>query len=584
MEELRWDLTEFYPGPESPEVKADLAQVQKLAQEFEEQYRGRINSLVVTADILAEALSGLEEILEIRWRLYAYSYLLHSLNTQDPIASALRAKIQETSAVLAKRWLFFGLEWKALSAERAEELINDPKLTRWQHYLREMRRYIPHTLTEPEEIILSELSPVIGAWGKHFTKIIGRIRVVGKPLATALSECSGNPDREIRRRAYNAITRALKLTAPCIVDVLNASLLDDEITCRLRHFKGPMAARNLDNGLSAAAVEALLTACDEAADLVAQYYRLKQRLLGVPKLSVYDRYAPLPLDEGEMTLRDAQEIIVTAYSNFSTEMGENATRFFEESWVDTPVVQGKRGGAYAYPIPFLHPFVLMNWTGKRKDVLTLAHELGHGIHQILYSLLSLLQSDPPMTMAETASVFGECLVFAQLMQQTDDPETKLALLCQALEDAFATSFRQAAITRFEQKIHEARAEGELSIEKFNALWLDTQRAMFDGSVAIPDSYGWWWVYISHLLRPFYCYSYAFGQLLVLALYAQYQEKGEAFVPKYLELLRAGGSDSPVNLLKKMGIDIEDPTFWQKGIEILREMVEEAEKLASQLEY
>jgi len=585
MEELRWDLTELYPGPESPEVESDLRRVAELAEEFGREYRGKINTPDLTADLLARALTALEEILKVRWKLYAYSYLLCSLNTQDQVASALEGRIQETDAASAKHWLFFELEWKAFPKEQAEALINNPELARWKHYLQSMRRYIPHTLTEPEEIILRELSPAIDAWEKHFEKITGRIRVGGKPLAAALSECNGNPDREIRRRTYNAITRALKQAAPYIVDVLNASFLADRIICRLKHFEEPMAIRNLENELSATAVEALLTTCDEATDIVARYYRLKRRLLGVPQLSVYDRYAPLPLDAGTSTLEEARQVIIGAYTAFSPEMGELATRFFDESWIDTPVVRDKRGGAYAYPIPFLHPFILINWTGKRKDVLTLAHELGHGIHQILYSPLSVLQSDPPTVIAETASIFGEMLVFERLKMQAEKPEERLSLLCHALEDAFATSFRQAAITRFEQRIHEARTEGELPIEMFNTLWLETQRAVFAGSVTIPDSYGWWWAYIHHLLHPFYCYSYTFGQLLVLALYAQYREDGVAFVPGYLNLLRAGGSDSPANLLKEhIGIDVEDPTFWRKGIGILREMAGEAEELASQLRY
>ena len=259
-------------------------------------------------------------------------------------------------------------------------------------------------------------------------------------------------------------------------------------------------------------------------------------------------------------------------------------RAFQEGWFDTPVVEGKEGGAYAYPIPFLHPFIMLNWTGKKKDALTLAHELGHGIHQDLYSLLSLHQCDPPTILAETASVFGEQLTFARLMEMTANPEEKLALLCGMIEDVIATSYRQAAITRFEQQLYEGRAQGELSIEAVNEMWLETQRAALGGAVDLADSYGYWWVYISHLLRPFYCYGYTFGQFLVLALYAKYLEEGEEFVSKYLELLRAGASDSPTNLLKELRVDVEDPAFWQKGLGILKEMVAEAEALAEELGY
>jgi oligoendopeptidase F len=585
-EELRWDLTELYPGPEGPELAADFERLEALARKFESEYRGRINVVNLPADLLVEALHALEEILELRWKLSAYSYLLYSLDTRDAVASALHTKVEEVDAAAIGHLIFFDLEWQKVPEEQAQALINAPELSRWRYYLHSLRLYIPHTLSEPEEKVLNELSPVAGAWATHFKNIIGRITVGGKPLSQALSECSYDPDRRVRQRAYRAITRALKREAQYIVDVINTVLLDGKITAGLRRYKGPMAPRNLHNGLNESAVAALLDACDANTELVARYYQLKRRISGIPRLSVYDRYAPLSLRDGEdVTLDEAREIILAAYSEFSPEVGTIATRFFEESWVDAPATPGKMGGAYALGIPFLHPFIFMNWTGKAGDVLTLAHELGHGIHDILYALLSLLECHPPMVLAETASVFGEQLVFARLLAGAETPEEKLALLCQELESAFATSFRQAAITRFEQRIHAARAEGELSIEEINTAWLETQRAMFDSSVAIPDSYGWWWVYISHLLRPFYCYSYSFGQLLVLALYGQYQEQGEAFIPGYLDLLRAGGSDSPANLLKKhVGVDVEDPAFWQKGMGILEEMVEEAEELARQLGY
>lgn len=584
MEELRWDLTELYPGPESPELEADIERAKKLAQEFEKKYRGRINDPHLSADLLAQALSDYEGIVETAAKLEAYAELLFSLDTQNSAAKALLAKVEEINVSINNQLLFFELEWKQLPEELASKLLADPELSRWHHALEKERLLIPHTLSEPEEKILKEKSVVVSAWQKHFTGIIGRVEVARRPLAQALSELH-NPDRKRRRRTQQKVTNVLRAEANCIVDIFNALILDHGIDIRLRNYQDPMALRNLENEVSGTAVEALLTTCDENTDIVARYYRLKRRLLGLGRLYDYDRYAPLFQEGQKFSLSEARDLIVATYSDYSSEMGKIADLFFENSWIDTPVVQGKRGGAFSASLPFLHPFILMNRTGNRSDVETLTHELGHGIHQYLYSPISLLQCDPPLTVAETASVFGEQLVFEQLKRQTEDPKERLALLCTYLDSSFATIFRQAAFTRFEQKLHQARAKEELSIEQINAFWLETQDAMFQGSVTITKNYAWWWVYIHHFIYvPFYCYAYAFGNLLVLALYGKYLKEGEAFIPKYLDLLRAGGSDSPADLLKKVGVDIEDPDFWKEGMEILRETVEEAEELARELGY
>jgi oligoendopeptidase F len=329
-------------------------------------------------------------------------------------------------------------------------------------------------------------------------------------------------------------------------------------------------------------VKSLMKACERGFASVTRYYRLKARLLGLDRLADYDRYAPLPGIEGMRSFAEARRIVLEAYRDFSPEMAQVAERFFERRWIDAELRPGKRGGAFsASTVPSVHPYVLLSYTGNLRDVMTLAHELGHGVHQWLAREQGLFEQDTPLTTAETASVFGEMLVFRRLLREEGDPRLRLALLCGKLEDAFATVFRQVVMTRFEERLHAARrGEGELPAARVNELWLDANRPMFGDAVELTDDYAWWWLYIPHFVHsPFYCYAYAFGELLVLALLRRYDEEGPAFVPRYLELLRAGGSQAPAELLRRVGLDVTDPAFWEGGIAILDGMVAEAEALA-----
>jgi oligoendopeptidase F len=366
--------------------------------------------------------------------------------------------------------------------------------------------------------------------------------------------------------------------------IFNTLVQDKAFDDRRRGYPHPMAARHLANEAQRESVDALLKACVGRYDLVARYYRLKARLLGLDTLADYDRYAPLPGVEGQRSFDEARRIVLDAYRDFSPRMAESAARFFTERWIDAELRPGKRGGAFsASTLPSLHPYVLLNYTGNLRDVMTVAHELGHGVHQSLASVQGLFEQDTPLTTAETASVFGEMLVFRRLMREERDPRVRLALLCGKLEDAFATVFRQVAMTRFEQALHAARREeGELPLERVNQLWMEANRPMFGDSVQLSDDYAWWWLYIPHFVHsPFYCYAYAFGELLVLALLRRHDEEGAAFVPRYLALLEAGGSDSPERLLAAMGLDITDPAFWRGGLALLEELLEQAEALAGE---
>jgi oligoendopeptidase F len=367
--------------------------------------------------------------------------------------------------------------------------------------------------------------------------------------------------------------------------IFNNLVLDHRADCELRHFDSPMAPRNLANEISPTVVEALMTAAERHQAMVQRYYRLKARLLGLDQLYDYDRYAPIQGELPTCPWETARRTVLESYQAFSPRAGDVVRGFFERRWIDAELRAGKRSGAFSSSaVPSAHPYILMNYTDKLRDVMTLAHELGHGLHQYLSRHVGYLQCDTPLTTAEMASVFGEMLTFGRLQQVYPEPRTRLALLCSKIEDGFATVFRQVLLTRFEQALHRARREeGELTTEQVNELWLAANRPMHGDVVKLTDGYGWWWMYIGHFIHvPFYCYAYAFGELLVLALVQKYRQEGPAFVPRYLELLSAGGSEAPDVLLGKLGVDVNDPGFWELGLRLLGDMVAEAEALAGSL--
>jgi oligoendopeptidase F len=499
--------------------------------------------------------------------------------------------VQERGSAVRNAIVFFQLEWVALDDAQAVERLTSPTLTRRRHLLESMRRYRPHVLSEPEERILEELANTgERAWGRLFDEILAaaRFRVALDGEAKELSEEATlsllyDAARERRRAAAAGLTEGLKQHARILAFVFNTLLQSKASEDRLRSYPDPLAARHLANEIEPASVQALLAASERAFPLVQRYYRLKARLLGLDTLLDYDRYAPVGAASGQVPFDAARRIVLDAYRDFSPALADLAGRFFERRWIDAELRPGKRGGAFsASTVPSVHPYVMLNYTGTLRDVMTVAHELGHGVHQSLAREQGLFEQDTPLTLAETASVFGEMLVFRRMLKQERDPKTRLALLCGKLEDAFATVFRQVVMTRFEEKLHAARrSEGELPIERINALWLEANAPMHGDAVRLTDDYAWWWLYIPHFVHsPFYCYAYAFGELLVLALLRRYDEEGEAFVPRYLDLLRAGGSQAPAALLAKLGLDVTDPRFWEGGLAVLEGMVAEAEALAA----
>jgi oligoendopeptidase F len=394
-----------------------------------------------------------------------------------------------------------------------------------------------------------------------------------------------DPDRKIRQAGAKGLTRGLQDNARLLTFIFNNLVLDHHSDCRLRHYEHFMQARHLANEISDKVVEALMTAVERNHSVVQRYYRLKGKLLRLDPLYDYDRYAPLFPDLPECTWPQARQTVQESYQAFSPRAGSIIREFFDKSWIDAELRPGKRGGAFSSSaVPSAHPYILMNYTDKLRDVMTLAHELGHGLHQYLSRPVGYLQCDTPLTTAEMASVFGEMLTFQRLLEMYREPRIRLALLCSKIEDGFATVFRQVVLTRFEQSLHQARQDqGELPTDKINDLWMQANKPMHGDVVRLTDDYCWWWLYIGHFIHvPFYCYAYAFGELLVLALVQKYKQEGASFVPRYLDLLASGGSDAPHVLLGKLGVDVNDPAFWDLGLRLLDGMVAEAETLAGKL--
>jgi oligoendopeptidase F len=589
---ITWDLTDLYAGPGDPRLIAHLDEAQAAAEQFAQRYRGNIRSASeASAAVVAQAAADMEAILEPVGRACAYAELLHAADVRPPAHGALLALTQEKASAIRRELLFFELEWLAVDDASAQRVIDDPHCRKWRHFLRSLRRYRPHVLSEPEERILEDKANTgARAFGRLFDEVLSslmfEVEVAGERQQLTESGVLSllyDSRRAVRRAAAEALTRGLRNNELVLRFVFNTLVQDHATDDRLRAYTDPMQSRHLTNEISGETVQALMQACEARHDLVHRYYRLKGRLLGIRPLADYDRYAPITADTLTASWERCGETILTAYGAFAPQMSEIAGKFFAGRWIDAEVRSGKRGGAFsASTVPSVHPYVLVNYTGRLHDVMTVAHELGHGVHQYLSRPQGYLQADTPLTMAETASVFGELLVFEQLLREVGDRAQRLALVCSKIEDTIATVFRQVALTRFEQQLHHLRrARGELSSEDISSVWLETNAALYGDTVTLSDNYRWWWAYIPHFVHtPFYCYAYGFGELLVLALYELYRREGAPFVPKYLDLLAAGGSDTPENLLRTLGIDITDPAFWQLGLEPLSQMIADAERLAS----
>jgi len=569
-------------------VERLLDEATARADAFAQQHAGRVGAF--EAEDLRAAMEELAAIEELAARAGNYAMLRFSVDTADPANGALLQRVEERGTAIQTRLLFFELEWAALDDNRAEALLGGQGLEFCRHHLRTQRRYRPHLLSEPEEKVLTEKS-VTGrsAWGRLFAELTSAI-TVDLPghedpveLDVALSRLV-SPQREERRAVAEGVTAALAPGLRTRAFILNTLLADKAVDDRLRSYPHWLAARNLSNEASDESVEALVQAVRGRYELPRRWYRLKTRLLGLDRLADYDRAAAVTGDDPEMDWNEGRELVLDAFASFSPRLEREARRFFDERWIDAPVRPGKRGGAFcAYTVPSVHPYVMLNWTGRRRDVLILAHELGHGLHASLAAPRGILHQSTPLTLAETASVFGEEMVFARLLEQARSPESRLGLLAESIEGSIATVFRQVAMNRFEDAAHTARREeGELAPDRIDALWAESQAELFGDAVEVTEGYRSWWSYVPHFVNtPGYVYAYAYGQLLALSVYRRWRDEGEAFVPRYEAMLAAGGSMSPEELGQTVGIDLADPGFWDAGLELVEEQLTAAEAAAAE---
>ncbi len=606
LEQAAWDLDPLVDGEGEAGVERQLDDALARAEAFAARYAGKLGEL--DGGALAQAMTELAAIHDLVSRAGTYAALRFSTDTADPSRGALLQRVQERGTSIETKLLFFDLEWAALSDADAQRLVTGEELDFARHHLENVRRYREHLLSEPEEKVLAEKSVTgSGAWARLFEELTSAIEVelpagpgdadssatAGEPgasggdgtqlaaLDVALSRLA-LPDRELRRTAAEAVTAALAPGLRTRGYVFNTLLADKATDDRLRRYPSWLAARNLANEASDESVQALISAVRARYELPQRWYRLKARLLGVERITDYDRMAAVTQDDVSFTYAQACELVRDCYASFSPELGELVGRFYDERWIDAPVRPGKRGGAFcASATPAVHPYVMLNYTARRRDVLTLAHELGHGVHFALAARQGIFHQGTPLTLAETASVFGETIVFGRLLEEDSSPESRLALLAENLEGAIATVFRQVAMNHFEDLAHTARREqGELSVQRLGELWAESQEEMLGDSVEITEGYRTWWSYIPHFINtPGYVYAYAYGQLLALSVYQRYEQQGADFVPRYLEMLAAGGSRSPEELGAIVGVDLADPGFWDAGLDLIERQLQEAEAAA-----
>ena len=584
-----WDLGDLYDGIDSPALKADLDRAARDADAFAADYAGRVGDIATGPDAgarLADAIRRYEALQEVMGRIMSYAGLLYAGDSSVPVRAKFYGDMQDTITTISTRLLFFELELNRIDDGVLDAALATPDLARYAPWLHDLRRERPHQLDETLERLFHEKS-VTGraAWNRLFDETISSLRfTVGGEELTIEPTLSLllDPDRDKRRAAADALAETFSRNLRLFTLVTNTLARDKAISDTWRKFEDVADSRHLANRVERPVVEALVDAVRNAyPDLSHRYYRMKARWLGLDRLEHYDRNAPLP-EEDRRTIpwSDAQRTVLDAYRSFAPEMAEIAGWFFDRRWIDAPVRPGKAPGAFSHPtVPSVHPYVLMNYQGRTRDVMTLAHELGHGVHQVLAAPLGLLLSRTPLTLAETASVFGEMLTFRSLLASTTDPGARKALLASKVEDMLNTVVRQIAFYTFERKVHLGRREGELTADDICRKWLEVQGESLGPAIHLGDGYETFWCYIPHFIHsPFYVYAYAFGDCLVNSLYAVYQGSAPGFPEKYLEMLRAGGTKRHRELLAPFGLDAADPAFWGKGLGVISGFIHELERM------
>ena len=585
-----WDLTDLYADIEDKAIANDLTWCRSAAEELSGKWTGRLDE--ADAETLAGVIASYEDILERLGKAGSHAQLLFAANTTDADIARHSQSIREAGAEIGSLLLFVELEIAAMSQDHMDGLLQVAELAGWQPWLRRVRAMAPYQLSADMERMLAERAPTgRGAWVRLFDETAASMRfpfrgadVTEAEILNSLSSTDGDE----RREAGASLSMVLKDHEKLLSLVTNTLVKDKEVEDRWRGFARPVASRNLDNDVDDAVVDALVSAVDSRnADLAHRYYALKAGWMGCETLDWWDRNAPLPDDDDRLFSWDeAQQLVLDAFAGFDPQMADLATPFFERGWIDAAPRAGKSSGAFSHPVtPSTHPYILMNFSGKSRDVMTLAHEMGHGIHQRLAANQGYLMSDTPLTLAETASVFAEMLAFRRLVDGTEDPAVRRRLLAGKVEDMLNTVVRQIAFHNFETRIHDARRQGELTSDEISDIWMETQRAALGPAIRTGDDYRPIWGYIPHFVHtPFYVYAYAFGDCLVNALWQNYQAsvkqgEGDKFVEKYRHLLKAGGTERYDVALARFGLDPLDSAFWSMGLDMISGMIDELEGLA-----
>ena len=583
-----WDLSDLYKGTDDPAVAADLDRAAAEARRIKETYQGKLASLAGNGAGLAEAIGAYEQLSDLMGKLGSYAGLLYAANQADPVRAKFYGDTSERLTRIATDLIFFELELNQIDESALEAAMAAPELGKYKPWLDDLRKEKPYQLDEKLEQLFTEKGQTgRGAFTRLFSETMTGLRfdVEGEPGPMALEatlNLLSDPSEPRRRAAADALSKVFQGNIRLFTLVTNTLAKDKEISDRWRGFKDVADSRHLANRVEAPVVEALVESVRAAYPRLShRYYAMKARWLGMDKLSHWDRNAPLPdKPEQVFTWNEAEGIVLDAYGAFAPDMASVAKEFFDKRWIDAPLREGKTQGAFsAATVPSVHPYVLMNYQGKPRDVMTLAHELGHGVHQMLARAQGPLLAPTPLTLAETASVFGEMLTFRALLARTTSPRERKAMMAGKVEDMLNTVVRQIAFYQFERKVHEARRQGELTSEELNRFWLDVQRESLGPAIDLKPGYEVYWAYIPHFINsPFYVYAYAFGDCLVNSLYGLYQEAHPGFVGKYFDLLKAGGSKHHSELLKPFGLDATDPSFWSKGLKVIEGMIDELEEM------
>jgi oligoendopeptidase F len=580
-----WDLSDLYPGQDSAALKADLARIEKDARAFHDAYKGKLAGLDGKA--FGAALAAYEAIEEVIGRIMSYAQLLYSGNVADPQIGKFYQTMRERVTAISTDLIFLSLEINEIDDAVLAQKLKSPETAKYAPWLRDCRVYRPHQLAEDMERLLHE-KYVAGraAWNRLFDETLASLRFPyeGKMLTSEeVLHLMSEPDAAVREKAAKSLGGVLRQNARIFCLVTNTLAKDKEIEDKWRHYARPPSARNLGNQVEDEVVDALVSAVKAAYPRLSHaYYAMKAQWFGKDQLDYWDRNAPLPDAEDKIIRWDeAKGIVLDAYGAFSPELAAIGKRFFDNAWIDAPVREGKAGGAFAHPtVPSAHPYLMLNYQGRTRDVMTLAHELGHGVHQVLAAPQGALMADTPLTLAETASVFGEMLTFRALLAREQDRKRRRSMLASKVEDMLNTVVRQVAFYEFELRVHTERREGELTEDRLCEIWLDVQRESLGPALRFDGDYRYFWTYIPHFIHsPFYVYAYAFGDCLVNSLYAVYENAEAGFAGRYLDMLRAGGTKRHKELLAPFGLDATDPAFWGKGLGVVAGLIDELKTLS-----